>query len=666
MSDDREPNASGANEGAAGESVGIRLRQVGLGTPNADRLRARLARTAHRRFRPAVPPHPGWTSFSTQRHVRDVAVGRDDLRVWLATWGGALCWTPSDGRVERHGSEHGLVGNSARSVAVDRAGIVWVGQDGGLCSLDLDASGGWRQHPDLLGWTITHVRARPAGGVFVAVRDPRGGCAIAEIATPEAAPRIRLRSQMACDDVTAVVPADDGTLWLGNAWGVFHDTGAASPIHYDLSIDAEGKRAVQQQVRSLAIADSNTLWVGTDWGLYRLYATQRKHEPVSAVRGAIRSLATDPIRGRILVVTDDAVGTWDGIEWVPTSTAALGLQHVVACASIEGATRTWVGGAEGLHEFGAAGLDDTFPPSAEDTVANGVNAISASESDTWIGTTRGIFRYGDEWRPVEGDSAETGERTPVRWDVRALASEPTQHVMWAATWDQGLRSFVEGFYIPGADSDMPVVAVTAAADGAMWFATPDAIYQALAGEIHAQRRLTLPDDAGVIRTLCHQVAMRSGGAAAPMLWIGTTTGLLACRPDLQLWDDAPAELRGVPVNALAIDPRDGSLWVGTRDGLFSEHRWARHTKEDVQAIAFGAAPDESLWIGTSSGLEQRRVPTSQAGATPTLVGRWTAATSGLAADAVTALCVRSIDGQCELWAGSRSGVSRFRYESLRT
>ncbi len=335
MADDREPNDPERRDPPDAEAVGIRPRVTGLARPSAERVRARAGRSAHRRFQPAAPPHPDWTSFSAQRHVRDIAVGLDGLRVWLATWGGVLCWTPGDGRVERHGSDHGLLGNTTRCVAVDRAGIVWVGQDNGLCSLDVNAPGGWRQHDDLAGRTITHVRARPAGGVYVAFSDTAGRGAIGEIAGPSAPLRVRLQSHQAAEDVAALVPALDGTLWLGNAWGIFHDQGGASPAHYDLSVDDEGKRAVQQQVRSLAIADGGALWVGTTWGLYALRPGQRpEHAAVSSVRGTIRSLATNPADNRLLVLTDDSVGEWDGREWSPIATTALGRQAIVASASI--------------------------------------------------------------------------------------------------------------------------------------------------------------------------------------------------------------------------------------------------------------------------------------------------------------------------------------------
>src|SRR3712207_9033939 len=65
-----------------------------------------------------------------------------------------------------------------------------------------------------------------------------------------------------------------------------------------------------------------------------------------------------------------------------------------------------------------------------------------------------------------------------------------------------------------------------------------------AGSIVAHRRLAPPEAAGVIRALCHQLVTDGEGPPTPILWIGTSTGLFGCRPDLQLWDAVPEPLRG--------------------------------------------------------------------------------------------------------------------------
>jgi ligand-binding sensor domain-containing protein len=159
----------------------------------------------------------------------------------------------------------------------------------------------------------------------------------------------------------------------------------------------------------------------------------------------------------------------------------------------------------------------------------------------------------------------------------------------------------------------------------------------------------------VIRALCYQPA--DGGAAAT-LWIGTSRGLVGWQPALQLWTFPPDALAAARVHALALDPRDGRLWAGTAAGLYSQHAWRRHADDDVRALAFGPA---ALWVGTARGLARWDAPTGGGFLAAAPAARLTAATSGLAADEVTALAVRDDGAGWELWVGSPLGVSRLRH-----
>jgi ligand-binding sensor domain-containing protein len=111
---------------------------------------------------------------------------------------------------------------------------------------------------------------------------------------------------------------------------------------------------------------------------------------------------------------------------------------------------------------------------------------------------------------------------------------------------------------------------------------------------------------------------------------------------------------------LALDPLTHHLWVGTSDGIFSEPAWNCRREVNALALAFSPAPAGTLWIGTPTGLEVWPAP----GADKALVGQpphhFTAVASGLAADKVTALAIRIVAGQEEIWIGTPNGVSRYQ------
>jgi ligand-binding sensor domain-containing protein len=458
------------------------------------RVRARRGRAAHRRFAPAEPPHPGWLSLAPQRHVRGLAAGGDQLRVWLATWGGVLCWTPADGRVERHASEHGLLGNAVRCVAVDPAGVVWAGQDAGLCTLDPAA--GWVPHPGLRGRTVLRLAARPAGGVWAALRDAAARETIGHVAAPGAPFRELVGDALASTGVLALLAdgdAGEDAVWAANAWGVFRCQAHAPPAPFDLSRDAEGNRDVQVQVHALAPRAAGGLWAGTNWGLYALDGAPDPARPAGAVPGVpaepVRALAGEWGTGRLVVVTDGQVGVLleDG-AWRPVAHALAAPPAVALSAPIEGAGRTWVGGAAGLHELGPAGLAEAFPPSPDDALGGAVRCLTVAPEGVWAGTARGLFvcdgRDG-QVRAADDGAAHDGvpaHGAPGRWDVRALAPGAGPDDVWAGTWLGGMRALSAGVYVPGAPPDAPAVAVAADGAGGAWFATLDAVHLARAGE----------------------------------------------------------------------------------------------------------------------------------------------------------------------------------------
>ena len=68
--------------------------------------------------------------------------------------------------------------------------------------------------------------------------------------------------------------------------------------------------------------------------------------------------------------------------------------------------------------------------------------------------------------------------------------------------------------------------------------------------------------------------------------------------------------------------------------------------------------DRTLWVGTATGLQQWYIPDQRPG---TVTEQFTAANAGLCADSVTALAVRAIADRREVWVGSPTGVSCYRY-----
>ncbi|MES2325026.1 MAG: two-component regulator propeller domain-containing protein [Pseudomonadota bacterium] len=142
------------------------------------------------------------------------------------------------------------------------------------------------------------------------------------------------------------------------------------------------------------------------------------------------------------------------------------------------------------------------------------------------------------------------------------------------------------------------------------------------------------------------------------LWLGTQEGLRHFDPasgsftTLRHDPDDPASLGDNRVNALARGA-DGSLWVGTTDGLHrlapDGKRFTRHALSPAagaarnRVLALSFSPQGVLWVGTGAGLEEWKLE----GAAP--ARRLLAAADGMAAGQIMTL-YHDKDGN--LWAGT--------------
>ncbi len=145
-------------------------------------------------------------------------------------------------------------------------------------------------------------------------------------------------------------------------------------------------------------------------------------------------------------------------------------------------------------------------------------------------------------------------------------------------------------------------------------------------------------------------------ASAPdgSLWIGAANGLHRLTPDL--WPAPPVGIDVQP-RALLFD-RHGALWIGTISSGLLRYRGGAIDRLGVQEglasdriLALAESDDGSLWIGTEDGLSQLadiKFP---------LVSRH----EGLAAEACLAVATAP-DGS--LWAGTPNGLTHLRADGI--
>jgi signal transduction histidine kinase len=199
-------------------------------------------------------------------------------------------------------------------------------------------------------------------------------------------------------------------------------------------------------------------------------------------------------------------------------------------------------------------------------------------------------------------------------------------------------------------SGYPITAITQTVDGTIWLGSKgEGLFHYVGGQTH---HLSTKD--GLISDVILTLAADGDGS----LWIGTPDGLNHLRDEKI---EAYTSADGLPddfIRSLYAD-RDGSLWVGTRRGL--AHRQSGHftvlsradglTSDLVGAMLRSSSSD--LWVGTLDGLV--RISDGKL----TIFTK----TQGLSGDVITSLLEDATNRT--LWVGTKDdGLSRFSANSF--
>ena len=226
----------------------------------------------------------------------------------------------------------------------------------------------------------------------------------------------------------------------------------------------------------------------------------------------------------------------------------------------------------------------------------------------WFGTSDGLNRYdGYEFENYYHDSHDS--TTLSNSEISALASTQ-QGDLWVGTqaginlyqakYDRFLRLPASGLL-----DSLPITQLLAMQDGSLWVGTPMGLFHmAATGHIieHYKGPPHLPHP--VVTALAWEPTQNT-------LWIGTHEGLvrLQIRPDQgRKFEILPvAGLAQVPIRALTTATQ-GTLFVGTDGGLIrlnqsSEGGWLADHMHHEGVLSLGHCPQQKvLWVGSQNGL----------------------------------------------------------------
>ena len=478
-----------------------------------------------------------------------------------------------DDRAERGGQTQGL--GFVRVLLAARDGRLWIGTESdGLASYD------------------------PATDRVSFFREGMGGTNSAKAAADVH------RQRGPAPTVRALAEDADGAIWVGSVGGGLDRFDPATGHFTHFRHSSEAGSLPDDRVQALMVDRRGTLWVGTWAGLSRRVKGSEQFEPVFSTPGAAG--APPNLARRIVLALFEAS---DGRVWSGTQQGDLA---VINPALV------------GLGANPGSDAAQLLPQPEQAAAAPVYSLAEPSSGQIWVGRANGI-----ELRDGRGDGHvqlrlhhDPRKRAGLAGnEVRALLLDRAGW-LWVGGFGVGLQRHNAGNQSIGqrAEDELPnsplaesnVRSLLQLDNGEIWAGTnSDGV-----AVMDAQLRLIgsvwpgAADQAPLAGSRRRQSSRIGALTQAPggSVWIGADSMLYEYSRDRRLLRSL-ATAAGSTRRLLMAS--DGSLWVGTQDGLFrlapGAAALARVNRADGKALsgdvnALAEAADRGLWIGTDKGL----------------------------------------------------------------
>ena len=448
-------------------------------------------------------------------------------------------------RLERIGVEQGLSQATARALAQDGDGMVWIGTQDGLNRYDGYAVRVFRHDPEdpssLADNHVTALATDAKGRLWVGTQ--AGGLGVYDPDRqafrnfPVAPGRA---DAVAAVQVSAIQPVADGSLWIASG------RGQLQRLEPDRGVFSRIVLPADTMVRTLLAMPGGDVLIGSNAGVWRWRAATGQVHPWGSA-GATGADVPD--------VQSLALGK-DGVVWVGS------VAHGVYAYAADGGLLRRV-----TRDGGLAGDD--------------VRALMVDAGGrVWIGTYTGLSRI------------DASNAVPKRWsadEVRGdgLASERVHALMqdrdglvWIGSWLGGVHLFLprtEAFHeyraVPGNPEALPgngVRRIFKDDDGSLWLGVQEG-----GGLVRFTPDVGVADRyfpaGGSGRHLPSDRIQAIARDLDGSLWVGfVDAGLARLRPGQRAFEQLsqdpadPSSPRGANVMALLVD-RAGTLWVGYQE-----------------------------------------------------------------------------------------------------
>jgi signal transduction histidine kinase/ligand-binding sensor domain-containing protein len=471
------------------------------------------------------------------------------------------------------------------AVVADSRGSLWVVSKE-LVRLENGAVASRFELEGLLGFQS--MVANPAGGVWVGRREQDEPLCEVSDGGVECFGK---SDGIPVDRINAVMPDGNGGLWIG---------GTTALVHWRRRGPSE-TYPVTAAISSLARTADGTIWVGIrEEGAGR--GLQRLRD------GALQPFATPRFDGSSVGVTSLLVDRDDNL-WVGTDADGIVRLHGTAVERYRqtdglSGNSVWdlLEDREGIVWAGTTSGLDSF----RDTRVATFSAVQGLGKDRAAGIL--ATRDGAVWvanngsldRIMNGTVTSIGRRNGLPGNQVAAMLEDRDGNVWVGI-DDGLYLFENGRFRrlpePGLQPLGMVVGLTEDAEGNVWAArgTPRKLVRVR--DLQVRDVLSAPPGA-------HHLASDPGGG----IWIATSTGEVVLMRNGTIESTIPLEPRTSPLNRHIVAGADGSVLVGTENGLVGwragkvQRMTTRNGLPCDFVIAFVQDMEKHWWLYTRCGV----------------------------------------------------------------
>ncbi len=620
----------------------------------------------------------------------------------LCAAGGLASAAPVPGveqvRFRNYSTADGLPQATARAIAQDVAGFLWVGTQDGLARFD-----GY-------GFTVyAHDRRDPwslsDGHVSAVVADPDGSLWIGTVSggldryDPDLDRFKAWRAEpgnpaaLASNSVSALLLARDGRLWVAGSGGRLQWFDRAREAFVDSGL---GERVPLRQVRRLLELRDGTLLAGTLDGLWRIDpASGRMHEiqPAAGVVLDVQALVEGPDGSLWAGTAEDGLYRFDRDGTLRThyrhaengDPATVLHDDAVRALLFDRAGTLWIAGnARGLASLDLASghfARHRHDPARQDTLA-------ADRLCSLFEDQHGLLVVGSWINGISIHDPRTRVFTQIEnvpGDARALPSQSAMAVqgdadgtLWIGVTEGGglvhldpARGVVERFthdpLRPDSLAHDFIQYVTRTRDGSLWVATGGGGLDRMRPGARVFEHLRHdPADPG---SLASDSPLHVYEDRAGTLWVASSDRGLDARcagcSGFRHYRHDPADAASLADNAVeaVLETSDGDFWIATHLGLdrldrasgrFEHFRTRADNPSSISSDMVTSLAEDShgqLWVATQGGGVNRALRAADGTVRFEAIDR----TGGLAADAVGAVVE---DARGRLWASTTVGISR--------